>query len=99
MVFMSEVRYYKGVHKVKVVTESVGYWTIEALEEFDDTVDGEKVRVKVGERRIVPYNSVHKEKTLPPMVKEHAYELKMEKKLKRIVDEDAAKESKTEKCW
>ena len=97
MVFMNEVWYYKGVHKVKVVTESVGYWTIEALEEFDDTVDGEKVGVKVGERRIVPYNSVHKEKTLPPMVKEHAYELKMEKKLKRLVAENVTKEDKTEK--
>jgi Leu/Phe-tRNA-protein transferase len=90
MVFMSEVRYYKGVHKVKVVTESVGYWTIEALEEFDD-------RVKVGERRIVPYNSVHKEKTLPHMVREHAYELKMEKKLKRLVAEDQRKKAQTNK--
>jgi hypothetical protein len=95
--FMSEVRYYKGVHKVKVVTESVGYWTVEALEEFDDTVDGEKVRVKVGERRIVPSNSVHKEKTLPPMVKEHTYELKMEKKLKRLVAEEESKERTKEK--
>jgi len=95
---MSEVQYYKGVYKVKVVNESVGYWTVEALEEFDDTVDGEKVRVKVGERRIVPYTIVHKEKTLPPMVKEHAYELKMEKKLKRLVAEEAAKESKKESC-
>jgi hypothetical protein len=94
---MSEVRYYKGVHKVKVVTESVGYWTVEALEEFDDTVDDEKVRVKVGERRIVPSNSVHKEKTLPPMVKEHTSELKMEKKLKRLVAEEETKERTKEK--
>jgi hypothetical protein len=28
-----------------------------------------------------------KEKTLPPMVREHAYELRMEKKLKRMVEE------------
>jgi len=46
---MSEVWYYKGVHKVKVVTESEGYWIVEALEEFEDDVDGEKVTVKVGE--------------------------------------------------
>ncbi len=91
---MSEVKYYKGVHKVKVVTESVGYWTVEALEDFDDTVDGEKVTVKKGERRIVPSDSVHKQKTLPPMVKEHAYELEMEKKLKRMVAEEGKKESK-----
>ncbi len=50
-----EVRYYKGKHKVKVVTESAGYWMVEALEEFEDVVDGEKVTVKVGERRIVPF--------------------------------------------
>ena len=91
---VSEVRYYKGVHKVKVVTESVGYWTVEALEDFEDTVDGEKVKVKAGERRIVPSDSVHKQKTLPPMVKEHAYELEMEKKLKRMVAEEEKKENK-----
>jgi len=85
---MGEVQYYKGVHKVKVVTESEGYWIIEALEEFDDDVDGEKVSVKVGERRIVPSDMVHKRKYLPPPVKEHVYELEMEKKLKRLVDEE-----------
>ncbi|MCW4046626.1 MAG: hypothetical protein NWE99_03565 [Candidatus Bathyarchaeota archaeon] len=85
---MSEIRYYKGVHKVKVVTESEGYWIVEALEEFEDDVDGEKVTVKVGERRIVPSEMVHKRKYLPPPVKEHVYELKMEKKLKRLVDEE-----------
>jgi hypothetical protein len=39
---MNEVWYYKGLHKVKVVTESEGYWIVEALEEFEDDVDGEK---------------------------------------------------------
>ena len=92
---MSEIRYYKGKFRVKVVTESVGYLTVEALEDFADIVDGEKVTVKVGERRIVPTNTVHKEKALPPMVKEHAYELNMEKKLKQIVaKEEEKKESK-----
>jgi len=91
---MSDTRYYKGKFKVKVVTESVGYVTVEALEDFEDIVDGEKVTVKVGERRIVPVNTVHKEKALAPMVKEHAYELKMEKKLKQIVAEEEKKESK-----
>jgi predicted ATP-grasp superfamily ATP-dependent carboligase len=85
---MSEVWYYKGVHKVKVVTESKGYWIVEALEEFEDDVDGERVTVKVGEQRIVPSDTVHKRKYLPPPVKEHAYELKMEKKLKQLVAED-----------
>ncbi len=31
---MDKIRYYKGLHKVKVVMESVGYYTIEALEVF-----------------------------------------------------------------
>jgi hypothetical protein len=94
---MSETRYYKGKFKVKVVTESIGYLTIEALEDFEDSVDGEKVTVKVGERRIVPVNTVHKEKALPPMAKEHEYELKMEKKLKQIVAESEKTEGKKKK--
>jgi hypothetical protein len=85
---VGEVGYYKGVHKVKVLTESEGYWIVEALEEFDDSVDDKKVTVKVGERRIVPCKSVNKQKSLAPPVKEHAYELKMEKKLKRLVAEE-----------
>jgi Leu/Phe-tRNA-protein transferase len=85
---MSEIQYYKGVHKVKVVTESEGYFIVEALEAFEDSVDGEKVTVKVGERRIVPSDTVHKHKFLASPVKEHAYELKMEKKLKQIVAEE-----------
>lgn len=83
-----EIRYYKGVHKVKVVTESEGYLIAEALEEFEDDVDGEKVKVKVGEQRIVPSDTVHKRKHFAPPVKEHAYELKMEKKLKRLIAEE-----------
>jgi mannose-6-phosphate isomerase-like protein (cupin superfamily) len=89
---MGEVRYYKGVHKVKVLTESEGYWIVEALEEFEDDVDGEKVTVKVGEQRIVPSNTVHKRKYLAPPIKEHAYELQMEKKLKKLVDEEEKKQ-------
>jgi len=88
-----EVRYYKGKHEVKVVTKSAGYWIVEAMEEFEDEVDGEKVTVKVGERRIVPSNTVRKRKSLPPPIKEHAYELKMEKKLKRLVAEEEKKKS------
>jgi Leu/Phe-tRNA-protein transferase len=89
-----EIRYYKGLHKVKVVTESQGYWTVEALEEFEECVDGCMVKVKVGEQRIVPPNLVHKQKNLPPMVKEHAYELQMEKKLKQMVAKEEKKEDK-----
>jgi hypothetical protein len=93
---MSEVWYYKGVHRVKVVTESEGYWIVEALEEFEDSVDGEKVTVKTGEQRIVPSDTVHKRKYFAPPVKEHAYELKMEKKLKRLVAEEEKKQGEKE---
>lgn len=88
IILSEEVRYYRGRHKVRVVTLSEGYWTIQALEEFEDIVDGQKVRVKVGEQRIVPPRLVFKKKSMPPMVKEHAYELKMEKKLKQLVMKD-----------
>jgi len=84
----SEVRYYKGKHKVRVLTESRGNWIVEALEAFEDVVDGEKTKVKKGERRIVAPNLLFQREALPPPVKEHVYELKMEKKLKRLVDEE-----------
>jgi predicted ATP-grasp superfamily ATP-dependent carboligase len=93
---MGKVWFYKGVHKVKVVTESEGYWIIEALEEFDEEVDGEKVTVKVGEQRIVPLDTVHKQKYLSPPVKEHVYELKMEKKLKRLIADEEKKHGEKE---
>jgi len=83
-----EIRYYLGKYKVKVVTQSAGYWIVEALEAFEDTLNGEKVIVQVGEKRIIPPRSAHKHRLLGPVVKEHAYELDMEKKLKRIVDRE-----------
>jgi hypothetical protein len=94
---MSEdVRYYKGKYKVKVLTESKGNWIVEALESFEDEIEGEKVRVKAGERRIVAPNLLFKKEGLPPLVKEHVYELKMEKKLKRMVDEEEREKDKTD---
>jgi len=90
-VLSGEIRYYKGLHKVKVLTESVGYWIVEALEDFEDVVDGERTAVKEGEQRIVPPNQLSKDKALPPMVKEHEYELKMEKKVKQLVADRAQK--------
>lgn len=89
---MSEIRYYKGKFKVKVLTESRGYWIAEALEPFADSVHGEKVMVEVGERRIVAPNLLHKRKSYPPPPKEHAYELKMEKKLKRLIEKEQKRE-------
>jgi len=50
--------------------------------------------VKAGEERIVPPSLVFKERSLP-LVKEHTYELQMEKKLKRIVAKE--EKEKTEK--
>lgn len=90
-----DVCYYRGLHKVKVVTQSDGYWIVEALEEFEDTLNGKKVTVEVGEQRIVPPQSIYKQKTLAPPIKEHEYELKMEKKVKRMVTK--GKKTKTKK--
>ena len=90
----NEIRYYKGKHKVRVLTESRGNWIVEALEAFEDIVDGEKIKVKKGERRIVAPNLLLLKEALPPPVKEHEYELKMEKKLKRFVEEEEEKEDK-----
>jgi hypothetical protein len=79
--------YYKGLYKVKVVTESEGYWIVEALEDFKDCIEGEKVPVKAGETRIVQPTDVIKKDDLPPMLPEHAYELQLEKKVKHMVEE------------
>lgn len=89
------IRYYKGKFKVKVLSESRGNWIVEALEPFEDMLQSEKVTVKVGERRIVAPNLLFIREGLPPPVKEHTYELKMEKKLKRIVAEEEKKQGKS----
>ena len=89
-----EVRYYKGKHKVAVLSESLGNWVVEALEPFEDEVYGKKTKVRKGEKRIVPPNLLFKSKSLPPPVKEHEYELKMEKKLKQLVGKEEREESK-----
>jgi len=86
-----DIRFYKGKHKVKVMTQSKGSWIVEALEPFEDIANGEKAQVKTGERRIVAPNLLFRKKGLPPPVKEHAYELKMEKKLKRLIDSQDGK--------
>ncbi len=89
---MSEdIRYYKGKFKVRVLAESKGSWIVEALETFDDEIQGQKAAVRTGERRIVAPNLLFLRKGLPPPVKEHAYELKMEKKLKHLVAEEEKK--------
>ena len=57
------------------------------MEGFEDSVDGEKVTVKRGERRIVQPNELHEKKSLPPPMAEHVYERQLEKKVKRMVEE------------
>ena len=84
---MEPLYYYKGKYRVKVVTESDGYWIVEALEDFKDCLEGDNVPVKVGERRIVQPSELVREDSLPPIVPEHEYELQLEKKVKRIVEE------------
>jgi hypothetical protein len=84
---MSQTHYYKGLYKVKIVTESEGYVTVEALENFEDTDDGEKVNVKAGETRIVQPSDLSKKKTLPPPIPEHLYERQLEQQVKRLVEE------------
>jgi aromatic ring-cleaving dioxygenase len=84
---MSEYYFYKGLYKVKVVTQSEGYWIVEAQEDFDDNVDGERIKVKIGERKIVPLTDLHTKKVLPPMIPEHVYERQLEKKVKQMVEE------------
>lgn len=84
---MSDTLYYRGLYKVKAVTKSEGYWIVEALEHFDDFVDGERVSVKKGERRIVVPSELHSKKVLRPPIPEHVYERRLEKVVKRMVDE------------
>ena len=92
-----EIRYYRGLYKVKILAQSEGYWIIEALEDFNDLIDHQKTPVKVGEQRIVPPSSLKKKMTLAPPVKEHTYELMMEKKLKRMVAEEEQKKKNGKK--
>lgn len=87
MVFVSEFYFYKGLYRVKVLTESEGYLIVEAQEDFEDYLDNERITVKVGERRIVLPAELYKKKTLPPMIPEHVYERKLEQKVKRMVEE------------
>jgi hypothetical protein len=81
------IRFYKGKRKVKVLSQSKDNWLVETLEPFEDAVYGKSVSVKAGERRIVAPNLLFKRRGLPPPIKEHTYELKMEKKLKRFIKE------------
>lgn len=91
MIMSKDVRYYKGKFKVAVLSMSEGNYVVEALEGFEDEVYGKLEKVKVGEKRIVAPNLLFKRRGMAPMVKEHAYELKMERKLKKLVTEEEEK--------
>ena len=62
MTLLDESFYYKGLYKVKVLTKSEGYWIVEAMEDFNDTIDDQKVSVRSGESRIVPISDLLKKK-------------------------------------
>jgi hypothetical protein len=84
---MSELYFYKGLYKVKVLTQSEGYWIVEAQEDFEDYLEDKRIAVKVGEQRIVSPSELQKKKVLSPPVPEHVYERQLEKKVKRMVEE------------
>ena len=86
-----EIRYYRGLYKVKIVAQSQGYWIVEALEDFEDLIEEQKSFVKTGEQRILTPDLLYKRKTLAPPIKEHTYELEMEKKVKRMVEKQEKK--------
>jgi hypothetical protein len=98
VVLSGEIRYYRGLHKVRIVSQSEGYWIVEAQEDFEDSIGEQKIVVKTGEQRILLPNLLYTEKTLAPPVKEHAYELKMEKKVKRMVEKEEKKQAEPKVC-
>ncbi len=83
---MNDTYFYRGLYRVKVLTKSEGYFIVEAQEDFDDTQDNQKIHVSAGERRIVQPNELHKKKVLAPPIPEHVYERRLEKKVKRMVE-------------
>jgi len=88
-----EVRFYKGKHKVKVLSKSEANWLVEALEPFEDEVFGETARVQTHEKRFVAPNLLFVKKGLAPPFKEHTYELEMERKLKRLIKKEEDKKT------
>lgn len=90
-----EIRFYKGRHRVKILSKSHGHWVIETLEPFEDCVYGKTTNVKIGEKRIVAPNLLFKRKGLQSPIKEHSYELEMEKKLKKLIEHENEKQKKS----
>ncbi len=68
---------------------------MEAKEEFQDSdEEGKITSVKVGQQRIVPQDELFLERKMLPPLPEHEYELQMERRVKRMVEnqEKAGKE-------
>lgn len=89
---VGKLYFYKGVNKVKVVTQSEGLWMVEAQEDFVDYIDGERVSISSGERRLVPPDLLSSEMVLLPPVQEHMYERRMEKQVQKMVADEEEKE-------
>ena len=92
----AKIRFYKGIHKVKVVTESIGYYIVEALESFEDYLEGKRIKIRKGDQRIVTPDTLYKKMTFQPPIQEHAYELKMEKKVKELLAKQKRKKQDDE---
>ncbi len=96
MFLSGKIFFYKGASKVKVITESEGYWLVEALEDFVDYVDGERVSINAGERRLVPPDVLSNE-SVSPKVKRPDYERQSERKsIKSVVEGLKGKEQTAE---
>jgi hypothetical protein len=87
------VYFYKGLYKVKVVTQSQDYWVVEAQEDFQDTVNCQKVTVKTGQTRIVEPKELHKRKPCLRQFQNTLYERKLEKKVKKMVEDYEKKQA------
>jgi hypothetical protein len=91
---MVDFYFYKGLYKVKILTESEGYWIVEAQEDFEDYINGKRVSVKVGEQRIVQPKELNKTMILSPPYPEHVYELKLEKEVARMIKNSEKEDAK-----
>jgi hypothetical protein len=89
--FLMDNFYYKGLYRVKLLTKTEGFWIVQALEDFEDNLEGARVKVKAGEERIVQQCELHKRKVLAPPIPEHLYERQLETKVKRMVEESEQK--------
>lgn len=78
---MSEnILYYRGEHKVKIVAQSEGYWIVEALEDFEESIGSQKTVIKAGEQRTLLPNLFFKRRNLQLTTKRHMKRLRQKEK-------------------